>query len=77
VRDDRKGFSPDDVSLLEICHSDRKACFRMLRTIRRSRTRLLATADALALSASAFAATATPAHAFVTVQDVCAGYIYG
>jgi hypothetical protein len=49
----------------------------MLKTIRHSRTYLLASAAALALSASAFAATATPAHAFHTVEDVCAGYIYG
>ena len=49
----------------------------MLETLRRSRTYLLASAAALALSASAFAATATPAHAFITAQDMCGQYIYG
>jgi hypothetical protein len=49
----------------------------MLTVIRRSRTRLLATAAALALAVSAFAATATPAQAFVTAQDMCGSYIYG
>jgi hypothetical protein len=49
----------------------------MLATIRRYRTRLLATGAALALSVSAFAATATPAQAYITAQDMCGSYIYG